>query len=259
MILTDSQICRSQIIKDIDNANITNIGYDLTSDAFTNKKDDISELYELVPGDSIFVMTKESIELPNDTIGIVVLKNSRLRQGLHLDAPIYQPGHKTKVFFRITNFSKSNITLAKGDKLATIIFNQLDTPVSKPYNGTYQSEFNFKGMGTYGPEYSKQMKKIERKIDTLKEIEKSIYSNVITIMTIFIGIFSIININLNIVASEIWQPFRIIQHNLTVIGAIGFLVLLSRTILSHHSKKSWAYWLIPIICFIAAIVLAFLR
>ena len=59
-----------------------------------------SKNIKLEPHDSAFVMSKESIELPNNIIAKVVLRNSRIRQGLTIDTPIYQPGHRTKVFFQ---------------------------------------------------------------------------------------------------------------------------------------------------------------
>ena len=50
--------------------------------------------------------TSELIHLPSTLVARVMLRNSRIRQGLSLDAPLYFPGHSTRVFFRVTNIGQ---------------------------------------------------------------------------------------------------------------------------------------------------------
>lgn len=80
----------------------------------------------------------------------MILRNSRIRQGLHLDAPLYLPGHETIVYYRVTNFSGRAITLKEGDGIAAITFEELPEPVDSPYSGGFQKEMKFSGMGKYG-------------------------------------------------------------------------------------------------------------
>lgn len=80
------------------------MSYDLTTDYFYVGGGRASSA-KLMPGDSAFVVAKEIVALPDDLAARALLRNSRIRQGLSLDAPLYFPGHKTAVFFRVTNVS----------------------------------------------------------------------------------------------------------------------------------------------------------
>lgn len=100
----------------VDDDRLGPISYDLTAKEFyTTKDDDIihQETIKLSPGESAFVSCDEIITLPNDMAAIINARNSKLRQGIALDAPVYFPGHETRVFFRITNFSKDIIRFTK--------------------------------------------------------------------------------------------------------------------------------------------------
>ncbi len=261
MILVDQQIKerihQQQLLENFQESHITNIGYDLVIDQFTNHQQESSINYLLVPGDSVFVRTKESVNMPHDLAARIVLRNSRIRQGLSLDAPVYQPGHKTRIFFRVTNVSKSSIKLKQGDELASILFDKLEEEPDHPYEGAFQEEFDYRGMGTYGPQYSQQMQEIEDKMTHLKDLEKSSYGNVITLMTIFIGIFSLVNVNLTAAVSGIWSVKELLMYNLCIIGGIATLAGLVRVLVPTLSKKalSKCYWLIPILSFGVALFL----
>ena len=125
---------------------VTNIGYDLRAEQFiVNGQAAASAVLE--PGESVFVGSREKIKLPDDMIGQVVLKNSRLRQGFSMDAPVYQPGHHTRVFFRLTNVSGDELQLSAGQQYTNILFERLSTPPDRPYSGTFTNEFDFNGLG----------------------------------------------------------------------------------------------------------------
>ena len=61
--------------------------------------------HALEPGETVFVRSKEQISMPINVLGRVAEKNSRMRQGLQVDGPHYQPGHITYVFMRVRNIS----------------------------------------------------------------------------------------------------------------------------------------------------------
>lgn len=89
-------------------------------------------------------------------------ENSRIRQGLSLDAPIYQPGHRTLIYYRFTNISKSTITLSTEDGTAYIMFYDLDNIPSNTYNGAFQNEGgNFFGMSSYSEYFRKEISKVD--------------------------------------------------------------------------------------------------
>ena len=131
MILIDKQMLekRDSLISPFSESKVGNISYDLTTQTFCNAPGKESSEVTLAPGDTVFVKSREEINLPNDMCAKVLLRNSRIRQGLELTAPVYQPGHHTKVFYRITNISKSTIKLnaADSDGIASILFLQAGT------------------------------------------------------------------------------------------------------------------------------------
>ena len=55
------------------------------------------------------------------------------------------------------------------------------------------------------------MTDIEKKVDTVKNIEKNVYGNVLSIMGIFIGIFSLVNVNLSLAATNAAMALSLIH------------------------------------------------
>ena len=229
---------------------VTNIGYDIRAGAFYSdhkKTDD----YELEPGDSVMVESMEIVHFDNDTCGILNIKNGRLRQGLMIDAPVYQPGHTTRIYFRLTNLSSDTIRLENGEQYAMLMFEQLSQTPSAPYAGTFKDEFSFRGLAGYRDVYGEQIKRIERKRMDLKSMEKSIYGNVITIITVFIAIFSLLNINFGL-ADKAADTVSVLVYNLSTLGAVSFLAVLLHHLLGTASRRALWLWLIPALCFAGA-------
>lgn len=238
MILVDHEInalaeTENGLISGYNQACLTNIGYDLRTEYFVvDQKEQTSAT--LMPGESVFAASKEAIHLPNDLLGRVAIKNSRLRQGLSLEAPVYQPGHFTKVFFRLRNVSSDEIILSSGEKYATIIFEKLDECPNNPYNGTFQEEVDFKGLADYQDIYRNQTKKIEEKAEDLKNMERSIYSNVLVILTVFVAIFSLMTTNIGLFSRSA-EMVDFLICNFTLLGSTSFLVAILQNAIG--SKK----------------------
>lgn len=257
MILADKQIrtLGERLIVPFASDQVQNICYDLTTEAFCSAPGSETDEITLAPGDSVFVKTEERIILPGNMVGIVCLRNSRIRQGLDLKAPIYQPGHDTKIFFRLTNISHQAIQLDCGKGIASIMFEELSVEVEQPYNGTFQSEFEFKGMGAYTSSLSKDMTNIAEKVDHVKSIEKSIYGNVLALMAIFVAIFSLINVNISLTVQNVGAKI-LLTMNFATVGSIGFLVAVINTVLPSGKYRVWV-WLVCILAFAAAIAVQF--
>lgn len=259
MVLVDrevrARVNNESMIESYDERCLTNIGYDLRAKQFTvggELKDSIT----LEPGESTFVEPAETVNMPNDLMGQVVLKNSRIRQGLSLEAPFYQPGHQTRVYFRLTNVSADSITLAAGEKYATIVFQKLSQEPEHPYDGTFQKEFNFRGMGDYQDIYKRQMRELEQQKDSIKELEGSIYANVLTILSIFVALFAIVTINVNLAANSATVGTYFV-FNALALGCISFLVALLNTVVKDRPFHI-THWLPAIAAFAAAVAAKFL-
>lgn len=256
MVLIDREIKKKVnkdgLIDSFDQSCLTNIGYDLRAKYFvvSNEK---KESVTLQPNESAFVASVEDITMSKDLMGMLTLKNSRIRQGLSLDSPVYQPGHHTKVFFRLTNVSADNIRLDVGEKYATILFEKLSGVPDHPYEGAFSEEFDFKGLGEYRKMYSKQIQEIEKKTEDIKSMEQSIYSNVLVILTVFVALFSFLtaNVSLSIGSATVEDYFTC---NLLLLGCVSFLVALMKTFVLP-GRKYFRYWLPAIVAFAAAFIL----
>lgn len=262
MVLVDHQI-KSRVEHDclIDSYKescLTNIGYDLRVKNFYASRDDEKGVKKvtLLPNESVFVESVETVSMPKDLLAQVVLKNSRIRLGLSLDAPVYQPGHKTRIYFRLTNVSADEITLAEDEKYATIIFEKLDAEPEHTYAGTFRDEFDFRGLGEYKSVYNKQLRELEKKADDIKSLESGIYANVLTILSVFVALFSFLTTNISLAANSatIEQYF---VFNALLLGCISFLVALLNTVVKTK-KTNWKHWIPAAVSFIAAFILHYL-
>lgn len=239
-----------------DESCITNIGYDLRANAFYTDGQKL-DAYQLEPGDSVIAESMEIIHFDRDTCGMVNIKNSRLRMGLLIDSPVYQPGHTTRIYFRITNLSNDTVNLSSGDSYTMLMFEQLTQTPDHPYTGTFSDEFSFRGLAGYRDVYDSQIKKIERRHRDLKSMEKGIYANVITIITVFVAIFSLLNINFGLADKSADAP-AVLVYNLSTLGAVSFLSVLLHQLLGTGSRRTAWLWLIPVLCFAAVAVFCFL-
>lgn len=256
MTLVDHQIAalveQKNLIDSYDNRCLTNIGYDLRAKMFYINSEG-KKTVTLMPNDSVFVESVEVVALPTNLLGRVSLKNSRIRQGLSMDAPVYQPGHKTRIYFRITNVSADAITLYQDDKYATICFERLDGEPKAPYSGTFQDEFDYQGLADYQDVYKRQTRELEKKTEDIKNMESNIYTNVLAILAIFMALFSFLTVNVTLAANSATVENYLI-FNALMLGGISFLVALLNTVV-RPKKNGWHSWLPSIICFLAAFFL----
>lgn len=227
-------------------ASVSAISYDLHTQNYTNNEQVAQESCKLLPGESVFVVCKEIINMPSDTAARIVLRNSRIRQGFTLDAPVYQPGHHTRIFFRLTNVSSSAIDMKANGEYAALQFEKLASVPEKPYNGTFQREMSYSDMGDYSASYRKELGKADEKLDEIKHLERNIYTNIITLMSIFIALFSIIDINVDLAFADSINQSRLIISNLVTIGSIAFLVSLIQLCLAEKGKKKVWGWIMVV-------------
>lgn len=233
------------------------ISYDLTAKEFccmADGKASKAEHATLKPLESIFVSCEEIIHVPANMAGIINIRNSKLRQGLSVESPIYFPGHQTRVFFRLTNISNESIDLVAGDSYAAIFFSTVDGDVEALYHGTFADEFDFRGMAGYTDQYAEAMHAVEEKAKDLKSLEHGIYANVIVFMTIFVALFTIININVNLVRDSTGAAtlYRMLVFNLGTVGSIAALIAFAQSMF-REKKMEWKLLLVSGACFAAAL------
>lgn len=253
MVLVDREIAHRAehegMIDSFDKNCLTNIGYDLRAKKFyVSRKGE--ESVTLHPNESAFVESVEVVDLPTNLLGRVVLKNSRIRQGLNLESPVYQPGHKTRIYFRLTNVSADSIVLYAGERYGTILFEQLTGEPDHPYDGGFRDEMDFRGMADYEDIYKRQIREIEKKTDDLKTMESGIYGNVLVILTVFVALFSFLTTNVSLAANSATVK-EYFLFNALLLGCISFLVALIETVIKPKKNK-WTNWIPAALCFLAA-------
>lgn len=259
MTLVDKDILaliNSGLLHNADVTQIGSISYDLRTDYYVQNESDFKHTFELAPRESVFVACVESIDMPVNMIGRIILRNSRIRAGLMLDAPVYQPGHHTRIFFRITNVTEQTMKLTKDSAFASIMFEQLEHAPEHPYQGEFQKELEFKNLGAYRRKYKTELQEYDDKAASLHNMEKNIYGNVITLMSVFIALFSLINVNIELAYAETIEVARMLVFNLTTVGSIAFLVALIRSSLSRKKLEFWLLLALAVIMFAAAIWIA---
>ena len=260
MTLVDKDIramIEASLLLNADTTHVGSISYDLRTKYYVQNDNEFKDSFDLSPSESVFVACEEIIRMPNDMIGRIILRNSRIRSGLMLDAPVYQPGHHTRLCFRITNVSERTMRLGRDAEFASIMFEQLDHAPENPYDGEFQEELDFKNLGSYRKKYKMELQDYDDKAASLHNLEKSIYGNVITLMTVFIALFSLININIELAYAQTIEVGRMIVFNLTTVGSIAFLVALIRLPSSARKRPEfWGLILLAVMLFITAIIIA---
>lgn len=246
--------CQDTRIFDGIETSITSVGYDLRTKQFCHGANLVSEEYVLDPGEGVFVAAEETVQFAQNMLGRVYLKNSRLRQGLSLDAPVYQPGHKSRIFFRVRNVSANRITLKKGESYAMLVFERLEEQPEKTYSGTFADEDIFKGLAGYSAAYGSQIEEVGGKLDRMEKIEERVYTNVSVLLTIFIGIFTLLNVNVTL-AQQAASLKNFVMFNAGTLSAIGFLSAMVNEIMQKNDKHRihWI-WCLPVICAVIAVL-----
>lgn len=269
MILVDKDIKalveeKQLIISGYQEQNLNGVSYDLTVDCAYNAKSDECKILELHPGEIVFVKTQEKLSIPTNVLGRIAEKNSRMRQGLKVDGPHYQPGHVTYAFLRVQNISENVIEISRGMKIAQIIFEQLTQAPEMPYNeqqdASFQNEVKYVGLGNYQEEYQRQTKsKIDRAKEDIDSMSQKIYGNVLTIMGILVAIFSLLTINYQAFTSATIDIKFIITMNLTL--ALCIVIMMGIILLFINKSRSrgiqWVYIGILLALAIATVVMCF--
>lgn len=267
MLLVDKEIKKKisekqLIISGYNADNVNGASYDLTIDGIYTDSIKNEKEYDIEPGEVVFVRTLEKLSIPNDILGRIGEKNSRMRQGLKVDGPHYQPGHITYAYLRVQNISKNTVTLKKGAKIAQIFFEQLtqipDMPYSVQENASFQNEVEFVGVGNYKAEYEKQTKKhVDEVKEDIENLSHRIYANVLTIMGVLVAIFSLLTINYHAFTNSSINLKYIVAMNLTLTLCIAvmFGIILIFINKARDTKFVWVYGGILVALAIATIVM----
>lgn len=109
-------------------------------DAETGKRWE-SDALRLEPGERYLAHTKETVSLPNDIAAQLAGRSTIGRRGIivHMTAGWCDPGFEGDIVFEMMNLGKEDEWLSEGERVAQLVFMQLDTP-SEGYDGSYQGQ-----------------------------------------------------------------------------------------------------------------------
>lgn len=244
MILSDKSIkklSQTVFLEGYDESNVQSVSYDLITDKIIKNNTESPE-YRLHPNEMVMIKCKEKLRIPNDMVGKVVDKNSRIRQRLLVTSPVYQPGHETFIYFRVQNVSENIINLQNNESLAQIMFEKLDTIPDMTYNNnknaSFNDEFSYRGMGKYKSAYEKEIERLEEAKEDLNSKESSIYANILTMMGIFVSIFSLITINFSNATANNFNVDLVLTMNLS----LGIIVTLFMGLILFFINKNQKKW-----------------
>lgn len=264
MILVDKDIKelaeRGKLIAEgYEEENVGSVSYDLTIDEIISENDAHLKQVTLEPDGVVFIKTKELLKIPDNMMGRIAQKNSRMRMGLYVDGPHYHPGHETYAFLRVRNISSDSIRIEQGQQIAQIIFEQLtqkpDSLYGQGAHKAFADETEYRGLSTYKKEYEKYVTKIERVRDNIEDKETQIYANVLTLMGIVAAVFAIITLNFEAFAKAELNVKFILSMNLSLVFALSVFFGLLYIIINKQKKKGFnvAYIVVLVLILLALI------
>ena len=223
-------------------------------------EDDLVSSYVLRPNEVIFVKMDEKIHMPKDLMGRIGEKNSRIRQGLWVSGSHYFPGHETYIYLRVQNITAGTIRIKKGDKIAQIFFEQLSDMSEHPYNEQQNASFNeedqYRGMAKYKDEYEERIGKINSANNDLDEKINHIYANILTLMGIFVSVFSLITVNFGNLGKQFSNTKYVAVMNLSLGIVICLFLGLIMLFINHKSfnKKMVIFYGVVMVILIAVLL-----
>ena len=206
--------------------NVNPASYDVTIDEIILDEGN-SKSHTLQPDEMVFIKTKEEIRMPDNLLGVIGEKNSVMRLGLWVSGPRYFPGHQTKMFLRVKNISAKDITISSGMKIAQLFFEEMkdvpDVTYDRQEGASFNNEKEYRGLGNYKNIYKSRIEPIKKAENDLDNLQGKMYANILTLMGLFVSIFSLIMVNFSQINSASVYDKRMI---LTINLSLGFVIVL---------------------------------
>jgi dCTP deaminase len=159
------------------------------------------------PGQFAFLMTKESVKVPNDAIALISMRAGYKFKGLinvsgfHVD-----PGWEGQLLFSIYNAGPAEVIVERGEAMFLIVFSDLDRMSSMVYSGSSKGQRDIKTsllQNMTEQVFSPLM--LQRRIEDLVEKVRAVESTANTWKIVTIAVSSVIGILL--AAAAIFATF----------------------------------------------------
>jgi len=158
---------------------------------------------EIPPYEICFILTEETINLPNDICAFLFSRHRAAKEGflMHPQPPI-DPGYKGKLYILLHNISNQTVHLQRGEHLASIVFlkssplNDDEIYGSNKDEDKYmkaQSLYEFLNNKTYTPAIRESVEKVKKTVENWKESFLSRWMPwILVIITIILMILTIL-------------------------------------------------------------------
>lgn len=143
MVLSDKTIKKlvqeQDLITPFDEKNLSSNSYDLT---LADEQED----FELMPGESTLIVTKETVNLPANVAAKTVSKSSFARCGVSVGdiGGWVDAGYKGQLTLLAVNLGDSTFDLRRIKQICQIVFLEADSEAEETYNGHYQNSVGLK-------------------------------------------------------------------------------------------------------------------
>lgn len=99
-----------------------------------------AQSWKVMPGEFVLLSSMEWMKIPVDICGRVHDKSTLARKGLALQNTILEPGWEGYITLELSNHSSKSVQILVGQPIAQVIFEMLDAPTTRPYEGKYQNQ-----------------------------------------------------------------------------------------------------------------------
>lgn len=209
MVLSKKDIAfrceHENLIEDYCYQNIQTCSYDLRmgSQYYYDKNDgsDVVNICSLqkgevlkIPPDAIcYVITEESVNMPDDLTASISLSLGLIKCGVMLAAqPPYDPGYKGKTVALLHNLSNEPVKIKYGQHILNIVFTKLSNPVeqAQQYRGDYQGLNDLK-------DFCQEVRvgavfELKQELVKKKERFNDFMPNVLTAITVVIAVLTVL-------------------------------------------------------------------
>jgi deoxycytidine triphosphate deaminase len=211
-VLNDREIgeyCRNcQLVEPYSTARIKSASYDLSvgeeyrfSSQEKARKLGMGAQIRIPPYTLCYVMTQESLNIPNGFCAFIFPRHRTVREGvLMYPQPSIDAGYKGRLYVLLHNLSNEERYLERGEHLASVVFLRLsgeaDTPYGKGTDDKYMNTQTLEqvklGTTTFNP-YTSALKEVSDRVEEWREglLSKWI-PLLLVLMTIFLMLLTLI-------------------------------------------------------------------
>lgn len=94
----------------------------------------------LSPGDFVLLSCSEHMSLLSAVLGRVTDKSSWMRRGVTVHNTVIEPGWRGYLTVEVAHNGTDPVVIFDGDPITQVLFEWLDYPTDRPYDGPYQDQ-----------------------------------------------------------------------------------------------------------------------